>query len=38
MKVQTERERKNIKIRSQEKGLHLSNCYKGGYVKNKGGI
>jgi hypothetical protein len=38
MKVQTEWEGKNIKNSSQEKYLHLSNCYKGAYVKNKGGI
>jgi hypothetical protein len=35
MKVQTEREGKNIKNSSQEKCLLLSNCYKGAYVKKK---
>ena len=35
MKVQTEQERKNMKISSQEKNLYLSNCYTGAYVKKK---
>jgi hypothetical protein len=38
MKMQTEWEGKNIKNSSQEKCPHLSNCCKGAYVKNKGGI
>jgi hypothetical protein len=37
MKVQTEREGKNIKISSQEKCLYLSNCYKRAYVKKRQG-